>query len=90
MTETTDYNKLISEIVKNQIDILGPDMAVRKAKSIAGLVINEKGEVESLDGDPQQILQQLVDQYIALSGAIVKNVLGPVFAKYPTIKLDLK
>ena len=55
-----------------------------------GLGIGSGGEVKSLEGDPQAVLQKLIDGYIALSGEIVKNILGPVFAKYPTIKLQIK
>jgi len=88
--ESEDYKKLISEIIHKQSDILGPDMAIRKAKNVAGLELSGDGEPVSLSGDPQQILQALVDQYIALSGEIVKNILNPVFQKYPDIKLNFK
>jgi len=86
-----DYKKLIEEIVAKQMDILGPDMAVRKAQNVAGLKLDDQGKILSLDeSDAQNILQKLVDEYIALSGAIVKNILDPVFAKYPELKLNLK
>lgn len=71
------------------MDILGPDIALRKAQNVPGLKIASDGNVSSLSGDPEQILQKLVDEYISLSGEIVKNILGPVFAKYPDIKLTL-
>lgn len=91
MSTTEDYKKLIEEIVAKQMDILGPEMAIRKAENISGLTLNEKGKIASLDeGNAHAILQKLVDEYIALSGAIVKNILDPVFAKYPGIKLNLK
>ena len=87
---TADYRKLIEEIVGKQMDILGPDIALRKAKNIPGLELDDKGHILRLDeSDFQNILQKLVDEYIALSGAIVKNILDPVFAKYPGIKLNL-
>jgi hypothetical protein len=88
--EDTDYNKLITEIVKKQVDILGPDIAINKANKVAGLSVSDTGEVKSISGDPQAILQNLVNEYISLSGEIVKNILGPVFAKYPNIKLNLE
>ena len=90
MQDSEDYKKLISEIVHKQIDILGPDMAVRKANNVPGLSISAEGEVQSVSGDPQEILQKLVNEYVALSGEIVKNILSPVLAKYPEIKLELK
>ncbi|OGE79091.1 MAG: hypothetical protein A2751_05600 [Candidatus Doudnabacteria bacterium RIFCSPHIGHO2_01_FULL_46_14] len=85
-----DYKKLIEEIISKQMDILGPEIAIRKATNVAGLKLSDKGEVLSIDeNNAQAILQKLVDEYIALSGAIVKNILNPVFAKYPGIKLNL-
>lgn len=87
---TEDYKNLIGEIILKQVDILGADMAVRKAKNVSGLNVSEEGKVISVDGDPHEILQRLVDEYIALSGEIVKNILGPVFVKYPEIKVNLK
>lgn len=90
MQASADYQKLISEIVHKQIDILGPDMAVRKANNVQGLKVSADGEGISIGGDPQEVLQQLVSEYVALSGEIVKNILSPVLAKYPEIKLDLK
>ncbi|PIR96756.1 MAG: hypothetical protein COT91_05005 [Candidatus Doudnabacteria bacterium CG10_big_fil_rev_8_21_14_0_10_41_10] len=90
MPNEQQYKDLISEIVKKQILILGPDVALLKAGSISGLKLDKEGGVVNMSGEQQDILQQLVDQYIELSGQIVKNVLKPVFAKYPSIKIDIK
>ncbi|MBI4050160.1 MAG: hypothetical protein HY398_01795 [Candidatus Doudnabacteria bacterium] len=89
MSDAENYKSLLSEIIRKQMDILGPDIALRKAKNVAGLSVNDDGSVSSLSGDAQTILQSLVSEYISLSGEIVKNILGPVFAKYPDIKLNL-
>lgn len=89
MTSGADYNSLITDIVHKQMDILGPEIAVRIANKVPGLKITNDGKVSSIQGDEQQVLQNLIDQYIGLSGQIVKNILEPVFAKYPEIKLKL-
>ncbi|TSA46018.1 hypothetical protein D4R52_01300 [bacterium] len=90
MLQAEDYKKLVTEIITKQIDILGPDMAVRRAKNVAGLEVRDDGTVVAIQGDPDTVLRELVDQYITLSGQIVKNILGPIFAKYPDVKFDLK
>ena len=90
MPEQSDYKNLINDIIAKQIIILGPDIVLLKARNIAGLKLDSTGKVESLEGDPQQVLQSLVSEYIALSGQIVKNILSPVFAKYPQIQLTIK
>ena len=90
MAEKTDYENLINDIIAKQIIILGPDIVLLKARAVAGLKVDDKGMVTGLNGDPQVILQSLVNDYIALSGQIVKNILTPVFAKYPEIKVTIK
>ncbi|MGE5297592.1 MAG: hypothetical protein ACM3KM_00315 [Acidobacteriaceae bacterium] len=90
MSLENDYINLINEILAKQSLILGPDIVRLKAKNVNGLKVSDQCKVESLTGDQQEVLQALIDQYISLSGQIVKNILNPVFAKYPEIKVNLK
>lgn len=91
MDPLEDYKNLLTEIIQKQMDILGPEVAIEKASRVSGFEVSEKGEVLRITANnKEQILQDLVDEYIALSGEIVKNILGPVLAKYPQIKLNLK
>ena len=90
MSVNPDYKKLIEEIVAKQMDILGPEIAIHKAANVPGLKLNDKGQVTAMDETrAETVLQNLVDEYIALSGAIVKNILDPVLAKYPGVKINL-
>ena len=89
MAETEKYKNLIDDIIAKQTLILGPDIVILKAKNVAGLSLSSDGKVESISGDPQTVLQNLVNEYIALSGQIVKNILNPVFEKYPEIKVNI-
>lgn len=86
MADKEQYKALISEIIAKQTVILGPDIAVLKARNVAGLTIGDNGEVISIDGEPGRVLQQLINEYVELSGMIVKNALGSIFEKYPNIK----
>jgi len=90
MADNQDYQNLINEIIAKQIVVLGPDIVLLKARNISGLRVDDSGKVQSITGDAQEILQKLVDEYISLSGQIVKNILSPVFAKYPDIKIAIK
>ncbi|HBB43949.1 MAG TPA: hypothetical protein DCZ83_00975 [Candidatus Yonathbacteria bacterium] len=76
----------MSEIIAKQSIILGPDMAVARAKKVSGIEIGGKGEVLGIDGDAADALKRLIDTYVELSGQIVKNALGPIFTKYPDIE----
>jgi hypothetical protein len=84
--EQQQYIGLLSEIIAKQAIILGPDIAVLKARSVPGIQVDDSGQVTGINGDPQELIQKLVDKYVDLSGQIVKNALGSVFARYPGIQ----
>jgi len=86
MDKTFQYVALMSEIIAKQSVILGPDIAVLKAHNVSGLVLDDKGKVIEIKGDPADALQKLINEYVELSGMIVKNALGSIFEKYPDIK----
>lgn len=86
MDDKEQYLALTSEIIAKQAVILGPDIAILKARSVDGLTISEEGKVVDIKGDLNMVLQELVNTYVELSGMIVKNALGSIFDKYPKIK----
>ncbi len=88
MDEKVQYTALISEIIKKQSLILGPEIAILKARSVPGLMVDNDGKVTGVGDNPKETLQNLVDQYVELSGLIVKNALGSIFAKYPDISIN--
>jgi hypothetical protein len=81
-----DYKQMLSEIIKKQIIILGPQIAVLKARAVEGLKVLDDGTVIEVNGPEQMVLQKLIDEYVALSGEIVKNAVNSVFEKYPSIQ----
>ncbi|OGE73716.1 MAG: hypothetical protein A3C49_00695 [Candidatus Doudnabacteria bacterium RIFCSPHIGHO2_02_FULL_42_25] len=87
--ETQNYQNLIDEIIAKQTIILGPDIVLLKARNVKGLNLSSGGKVESIDGDPQEVLQNLINEYVTLSGQIVKNILNPVLLKYPEINVRI-
>ena len=88
MNDKEQYLALISEIIKKQSLILGPEIAILKARSVPGLMVDNDGKVTGVGDNPQDTLQKLVDQYVELSGLIVKNALGSIFAKYPNLNIS--
>lgn len=78
-----DYQKLLTDVIKKQIVILGPDITLAKARNVKGLTITDDGTVTAIAGNPQLITQQLVEQFMELSGLIVKKTMEPLLANYP-------
>lgn len=86
MEDQNQYLELISEVIEKQSIILGPDIAVLKARNVQELIIDDQGKVTGIKGDPGVALQKIVNVYVELSGMIVKNALGSIFEKYPNVK----
>lgn len=70
MSPASSNGQLIEAIIIKQASILGMSVAVRRARNVAGLTIDDAGKVTGLNGSEQSIMEQLVQQYKALSGAI--------------------
>lgn len=75
-----DYKQLLSQVIKKQIVILGPDITLAKARNVQGLVVADDGSVTDITGDPQQITQKLIDQFVMLSGEIVRKTMEPLLS----------
>ncbi|MCX6784132.1 MAG: hypothetical protein NT141_03685 [candidate division WWE3 bacterium] len=80
-----DYKKVMSEIIQRQMVILGPDISLLKARNVEGLAVGSDGFVTNVGGDPSETLQKLIDEYVALSGLIVKKAMEPLLKKYPNL-----
>ena len=78
-----EYINLFNEIIHRQTVVLGPDIAVIIGKKVEGLKFSDEGKVTDYDGDPQQILQMLINGYVNLSGLIVRKTIEPLLAKHP-------
>ncbi len=87
--EQEQYKRVIEEVVHKQSIILGPQIALLKARNVKEVSFSSKGDVLEIKGDPKQALEKLIDQYVELSGQIVKTALGPIFTKYPSVKTGL-
>ncbi|HYK09044.1 MAG TPA: hypothetical protein VEW42_06105 [Candidatus Eisenbacteria bacterium] len=76
----TDYKQLLSDVIKKQIVILGPDITLSKARNVKGLTISDDGTVTNVEGEPQALTQALIDQFVQLSGLIVKKTMEPLLS----------
>lgn len=75
-----DQKKVFSEVIKRQMAILGPDITFAKVRNVPGIQIDAVGNVTALNGDPQALLQQLINQFVELSGLIVKKTMESILS----------
>lgn len=86
MSIVEDYQNLLSDLVKKQMVMLGPAVALSFARKISALTVAEDGSVTSISGDPQAAMSALANQYMSLSGQIAQATLASLLEKYPQIK----
>ena len=79
----TDYNSLFSQLIKKQMLVLGPDITLAKVKNVIGITVDINGDVQKIEGDPQKLLQALINQFVELSGMIVKKTMESILTSYP-------
>ncbi len=81
--QNTDYKKLLTEVIQKQMVILGPSISLAKARNVKGLAVADDGTVTDIQGPPQALIQGLIDQFVQLSGLIVKKTMEPLLSAYP-------
>ena len=83
MQPNTDYKKLLTDVIQKQMVILGPSITLAKARNVKGLTVGDDGTVVNIEGQPQELIQGLIDQFVQLSGLIVKKTMEPLLSAYP-------
>lgn len=86
MNVQEDYQALLSDLIKKQVVMLGPGVALSRARKVGALSIADSGEVTAITGDCQKALRELVSEYMELSGQIAQTTLSSLLEKYPNIK----
>ncbi|MDB4978445.1 MAG: hypothetical protein JWM56_631 [Candidatus Peribacteria bacterium] len=67
---TNPYYELVEQIITKQATVLGLPVAIRRARNVAGLEIDDAGKVTAMPANAIPILEGIVEQYKALSGSM--------------------
>ena len=86
MPEHEESKKILTDLIQKQMVVLGPNIALDKAKKVAGLKVGPDGTVIDMDGDPQMVLKGVANEYMTLSGQIAQMTLNSLLEKYPQVK----
>ena len=86
MSDHEEYKKMLTDLIQKQMVVLGPNIALDKARKIAGIKVSDDGMVTDMDGDPQLVLKGVANEYMTLSGQIAQMTLNTLLEKYPTVK----
>lgn len=88
MDNFDQYQSILTDLIKKQMLMLGPNVALGQARRVAGLTVSDDGTVTAIQGDGPAVLGLVAKQYMALSGAIAQMTLESIIAKYPNVKID--
>jgi len=80
------YLLLLSEIIAKMAVIFGSDVAISKAQSVDGIILDNKGNVIEIKGYTIDKVEELVNNYVRLSDVTVKKIIDSIFEKYPEVK----
>ena len=86
MADHEEYKKMLTDLIQKQMVVLGPNIALDKARKIPGVKVTDTGVVLDMDGDPQMVLKGVANEYMNLSGQIAQMTLNTLLEKYPAIK----
>ena len=79
----SDYKKLLTEVIQKQMVILGPSITLTKARNVKGLTVTDEGTVTQIEGQPQELIQELINQFVQLSDLIVRKTMEPLLSISP-------
>ncbi len=88
MTTLPKYKQLISEFVRQQMIVLGSNLATSTANRVGGLEVNNAGSVVILEGEPKNILADLVTEFQKLSPQLAIYLTQLIFVRYPDIAAE--
>lgn len=69
-TLSVSYRELLEAIIKKQSSIVGLGVAIKRARNVAGLVLDDTGHITESTSTDSAALEGLVNQYKALSGSV--------------------
>lgn len=86
MPEQDEYKKMLTDLIQKQMVVLGPNIALDKARKVPKLKVADDGTVLDMDGDPQMVLKGVANEFMTLSGQIAQMTLNSLLEKYPQVK----
>ena len=88
----TNYAELMTAIIKKQIDIIGAKVALKQARTVSGVEVDDEGNVKK--GASKEKLAKLIGAYKQIAGAVAvmfaKNAIQPLLKGDEDLPDELK
>lgn len=66
--------KVLTALIQKQMVILGPGVAIGKARKVPAITVADDGAVSKISGNADEAIQKLVEEYVSLSGEITRSI----------------
>jgi hypothetical protein len=74
------YQKLLTDAIRKQILILGPQITLLKIHNVPNLAVTDDGTVASLGSKPEETVTRFLEEFRDLSAPLVKKTMQPLLS----------
>jgi hypothetical protein len=78
------YQKILTDTIRKQIIILGPQITLAKVHNIPNLTVTDDGNVVSLGQKPEETVTRFLEEFRDLSTPLVKKTMQPLLSAIGT------
>ncbi len=89
MADVDIYKNMLTDLIKKEMIMLGPNVALGTVRKVNGITVSEDGTVTDITGEPQIVMEGVANAFMNLSGQIAQMTLKTILEKYPTIKTQV-
>ena len=83
-----DSRATFTAVIKKQMEILGSDITLARVRNVPGIKVDQEGNVISGEGETQFLLEQLTNQFVELSGLIIKKTMESILSVHPMAQVS--
>lgn len=81
------YHQLINDMLSELSSTLDEHVVSKVMRGVKGVTLSDEGKVISLTGEPQEIVQEVVNKFLGLSNELVVKTMQPILKQCPWIKI---
>lgn len=82
-----DHTPLIAKLIQSEMTLIGPSVAISIARRVNGLNVGGNGDVLSISGNPQAVLEELTHAYTTFSPEAARLALEYTDSQHPQSSL---
>ena len=86
MSDTAQvYQKLLTDAIRKQMIILGPQITLLKVHTVPGLTATDDGTVAALGDKPEETVTHFLEKFRELSSPLVRKTMQPLLSAMGTL-----